>query len=149
MTMMTNAWLPTWLRVLATVVFVGVAVAHVLHARHGGRLSRVWHTSHVVMALGMIDMILPLGRMPVPAGAGVAIFAGCTGFVLCVGLIQLARYRRCLPWILSTVSQAGMLCMFALPMAGLDLLIWVLAGWFALETVGWLAGVLPSLGAAP
>jgi hypothetical protein len=147
MTMTTNAWLPTWFRALATVVFVLVAAAHVRHARHGDREARVWHAGHVVMALGMIDMTLPLDRLPVPAMVGEAIFASCTVCALGIGLAQLGRHRRCLPWVLSAVGHAGMLGMFAMPRAGFDLLIWVLAGWFALEAVGWLTGVLPSLDA--
>jgi hypothetical protein len=85
--------------------------------------------------------------MPVPAVAGEVIFALCAGCALGIGLIQLGRHRRCLPWLLSAVGHAGMLCMFAMPRPGFDLLIWVLTGWFALEAVGWLAGVLPSLDA--
>lgn len=147
MTMMTTAWLPTWFRALATALFVLVAAAHVRHARHGDREARAWHAGHVVMALGMIDMTVPLGRPPVPAMVGEVIFASCTVCALGIGLAQLGRHRRCLPWLLSAVGHAGMLAMFAMPRAGFDLLTWVLAGWFALEAVGWLAGVLPSLDA--
>ncbi|BCJ34162.1 hypothetical protein Athai_16650 [Actinocatenispora thailandica] len=147
MTTMTNAWLPTWLKVLATTLFVIVAVAHAVHLRHGSRESRVWHAGHVLMALGMIDMSLPLSRTPVPAVVGEAVFATCTVLALGAGLVQLGRHRRCLPWLLAAVSQAGMLCMFAMPVAGFVLLIWVLIGWFGLEAVGWIAGVLPSLDA--
>jgi len=51
--------LPQWLAIIWTIVFVAIFVIHLRHVldTHGQR--RAWHSSHVVMALGMVFMFAP------------------------------------------------------------------------------------------
>lgn len=145
---MPDTWLPLWLRLATTVALAVVVVVHLAHVRRGGRSERAWHAGHLVMALGMIDMLLPTGAMPVPAVAGEAVFAACTTACAAIGLARLRRYRPSLPWFAAAVGHAGMLCMFALPRPGFALLVWVLALCYGAVALGWATGRLPAEGGA-
>lgn len=57
--MVGDAWLPTWLRAVATTAFVIVLIIHLVHLAGHTRRGRAWHSGHVLMALGMIDIFLP------------------------------------------------------------------------------------------
>lgn len=148
MSMMVNTWLPVWLRVVASGAFAVVLLIHVRHLRTAGPRGRVWHAGHVLMALGMLDMVAPTTSMLVPAWAGEVIFAGAAlavaGFALSEFFrAELARGRR-LGWLWPVVGVdlAAMVWMFAMPAPRLGWLTGLLVGWFALQATGWATGRL-------
>jgi hypothetical protein len=48
--------LPSWLAVIWTVVFIAIFVIHARHALDSDGQRRLWHSGHVLMALGMVFM---------------------------------------------------------------------------------------------
>ncbi|MGH3851892.1 MAG: DUF5134 domain-containing protein [Pseudonocardiaceae bacterium] len=143
MSMMANSWLPVWLRVVASGAFVVVLLTHVRHLVTAGPRGRVWHAGHVLMALGMLDMVAPTTGILVPAWAGEVIFAGAALAVAGFVGAELARGRR-LGWLWPVVGVdlAAMVWMFAMPAPRLGWLTGLLVGWFALQATGWATGRL-------
>lgn len=141
-----NRWLPSWLGVAASAVLAGVVIVHLWHLIAVPAMVRVWHGTHVLMALGMIDMFLPTAKPIVPARIGQITFGVAALTVLGFVVTGLLRGRRVWwLWPVVGVDMAGMLYMFALPAAGTGWLSVLLVGWFVLQAVGWASGVLPSL----
>lgn len=71
--------LPDWLRIVWVAIYALILVLHlVVHLRHliglGGQ-ERAWHSSHVLMALGMVYMFLPAGIVTLPSMVGIVVFA--------------------------------------------------------------------------
>ncbi|MGH3829884.1 MAG: DUF5134 domain-containing protein [Pseudonocardiaceae bacterium] len=145
---MANTWLPAWLRILASGAFVVVLLIHVRHLVTASPRGRVWHAGHVLMALGMIDMVAPTSGMLVPAWAGEVIFSGAALAVAGFALSESARAERArgrrLGWLWPVVGidLAAMVWMFAMPAPRLGWLTGLLVGWFALQATGWATGRL-------
>jgi hypothetical protein len=145
---MSEPLLPQWLRLVAIVALAAITVLHLGHLRRGARSDRVWHGGHLVMALGMIGMLLPRGAGAPPALLGEVVFATCAAGSAAIGVARLRRYRPSLPWFAAAAGHAGMVCMFALPRPGFELLVWVLALCSGLTALGWASGRLPAGGGA-
>jgi methionine sulfoxide reductase heme-binding subunit len=140
-----NPWLPCALMVIAALVYVVILVVHVGHLRDIGIRGRVWHLGHVLMALGMIDMFVPTGRMPVPAGVGAVVFALAALVMLGFTAALAVRGERVgWLWPVAGFDLAAMAYMFTLP--GAPWLTGLLVGWFVLQAAGWATGVLPGVG---
>lgn len=134
-----NPWMPMWLHVIASGAFVVVAVLHVRHAVRAPIRVQLWHAGHVLMALGMLTMFLPLQAVPVPAWLGVGLFVVAAAGALGVLGDELVRRRRVAwSWLITAVDFGAMALMFAEPAA--HWLAAVLVGWFALQAAGWAFG---------
>lgn len=141
-----DAWLPTWLRAVATTAFVVVLIVHLVHIAGHTRRGRAWHSIHVLMALGMIDMFLPTTGMIVSAVVGEVVFAVAAltigGFVVS----ELVRRGRVgWLWPIAGVDLAAMVYMFAMPAMRLGWLTGLLVTWFALQALGWATGGLSTV----
>ncbi|MEV0843997.1 DUF5134 domain-containing protein [Actinocatenispora sera] len=141
---MSEPLLPLWLRLVAILALAGITVVHLRHVRRAARAERVWHTGHLVMAIGMLAMLVPSGALAVPAVAGEVAFGVCAVGSAVLGAARLRRYRPSLPWFAVAVGHAGMACMFALPRPGFELLVWVLVLCCGLTALGWATGRLPA-----
>jgi Domain of unknown function (DUF5134) len=141
-----NAWLPTWLGIAATAVFVVVLAVHLRHLAGGTRGGRAWHTGHVLMALGMIDMFLPTSGMIVSAVIGEVVFAlaavSVGGFVVS-RLVR--RGRVSWLWPITGVDLAAMAYMFAMPSVRFGWLTGLLVAWFVGQALGWIIGRLSAI----
>ncbi len=141
-----DAWLPTWLRAVATTAFVVVLIVHLGHLAGHTRRGRAWHSSHALMALGMISMFLPTTGMIVSAVVGEVVFAVAAltvgGFVVS----ELVR-RGGVGWLwpIAGVDLAAMGYMFAMPSMRLGWLTGLLAAWFAAQALGWATGGLSTV----
>ena len=134
-----NPWVPMWLQVIASGAFVVVAVLHVWHAVREPVRVQLWHAGHVLMALGMLAMFLPLHQVLVPAWLGVGLFAVVAAVALGVLGADLVRRRRVAwSWLVAAVDFGSMALMFAETTA--HWLVAVLVGWFALQAAGWASG---------
>jgi hypothetical protein len=51
--------LPNWLAVVWTLAFIAIVVIHVRHLRDTRGQQRLWHSTHVLMAVGMVFMYAP------------------------------------------------------------------------------------------
>lgn len=131
-----NPWMPMWLHVVASGVLVVVAVLHVRHAVRAPIKTQLWHAGHVLMALGMLAMFLPLHTMLIPAGLGIGLFGAAAVLALAVFGDDLVRGSRVSwSWLLAAVDFAAMVLMFAQP--NVHWLVAVLVGWFVLQAAGW------------
>lgn len=136
--------LPNWLRLIWVVAFAGIAAVHIGHARAMEGQRRCWHAIHVLMALGMIEMFLPLGKKGVPGSAWeVALGAAAAGVV--VWMVEGSQPVSGL-WAVSVVDLVAMVYMFALSSAASAALSYALAGYFVLESVAWAIPVLGDTG---
>jgi hypothetical protein len=149
---MTNSWLPPTLRVLAVVGYAAIVAVHLWHLRAGAARERTWHTTHVLMALGMIDMFAVRSQATVATQIGKLVFAVAAAAILAyVAAVVLRGQRLGWLWPATAAALAAMAYMFAIPIPGFTWLTWLLVGWLTLDALGWLTGVLPSaadLGAA-
>ena len=137
-----NAWLPSELRIAAVLIYVVIMVVLLWHLREPGRHARVWDAGHLLIALGMIDMFVPVRPMIVAAEIGRAVFAAATLGV--VGFLASRLVRGGRPdWLcpLAGVDLAAMAYMFAMPIRGYTWLTGLLVGWCVLQAVGWVTRI--------
>ena len=141
---MVDAWMPEGASWAVTAAFALVLVVHVRHMVVMRGRHRLWHSVHVLMAVGMIAMVWPAGGgMVVPVGPGVAVYVAAAS-VLAIALV-VARGRGVRLgwlWAVAVVDLALMAVMFALMVAPS---VWVAvpaAAWFLLQTAGWAGGQL-------
>lgn len=147
MTGMSNGLLPTWLAATWGSVFVVVLAVHLRHALSMVGLQRAWHGTHLLMAIGMIDMFWPWGAMPVGESVGVVVFIIATVAAVLVTVQQAVRSGRYGLWTLAAVDLASMAYMFAMLTTRIAAVSVVLVAWFLLEAAGWFHGI--SLGLLP
>jgi Domain of unknown function (DUF5134) len=140
-----NAWLPWSARVLGVVVFAIVVAVHLWHVRAGVAHERAWHTAHVLMALGMIDMFAPTRQMIVSSAIGRVVFVVAAVATLTYASALVIR-GELLGWLWPALAAdlAAMVYMFATPPPGLMWFTAILVGWSVLQALGWLTGVLPA-----
>jgi hypothetical protein len=149
---MTNSWLPPTLRVLAVVGYAAIVAVHLWHLRAGAARERAWHTTHVLMALGMIDMFAARSQPAVATQIGKVVFAvAAAATIAYIAAVVLRGQRLGWLWPATAAALAAMAYMYAMPIPGFTWLTWLLVGWLTLDALGWLTGVLPraaDLGAA-
>ncbi|HTY71852.1 MAG TPA: DUF5134 domain-containing protein [Acidimicrobiales bacterium] len=141
--MSASSWIPTWSALLWTAAYTWVLAVHLRHSVGMAGRRRLWHATHVLMALGMIDMFWPGGAMVVGPALPEVVYlaAACGVLVLVVG--DARRHRRStVVWPLTAVDLLAMAYMFAIPQHGDAVLSTVLAAWFAIEAIAWAAGPL-------
>jgi len=56
--------LPEWLGILGTVIFIAIALSHLRHMRMSRGERTLWHSCHVLMAVGMAFMYAPAAIHP-------------------------------------------------------------------------------------
>lgn len=140
--------LPSWVGLLGSAILALVAAFHLVHAVTARGPRQRWHASHVLMALGMVDMLWPSGAMPVTGREGVAVFATAAALFAFVEVRNPTRGggTRWLA-IVGVVNLAAMAYMFAMPAAAWAPLTLVLVIWCATQLTGWPAragGVAPT-----
>jgi hypothetical protein len=140
-----NSWLPTWLDVVCTIVFVGILVVHLGHLAAMTGRSRWWHGSHVLMALGMIDMFWPGDRMVVGSSAGGVIFGVAAGAFFVLAVVEAARGAFSWLWLVAAVDLGAMVYMFAMSSTRYQALTALLAVWFVVEALAWASGRLAAV----
>lgn len=136
---MNNGWLPTSVEAGWIAIYLCVLLAHAHHAWNLSGRDRLWHISHIVMSLGMIDMFWPTNR-PVGERAGEVVFALASVLALAVGVHAALHAMGWRAWVPSTVDLTGMVYMFAMMShrtAGLTL---VFVAWSLLEAILWASG---------
>lgn len=136
---MTSSWLPGWVEVVAVVVYAVILVLHLSHAWSAGRLVRLWHVGHIVMALGMIDMFWP-STMPIGEVGGEAVFAIAAAATLGLGAFAVSSGDNWRIWAVSTVDFVGMVYMFAMMSHRIAPLTIAFVVWSIAEALAWLTG---------
>jgi len=133
--------LPDWLAVLWTLVFLAIVVIHVRHVleTHGER--QIWHSGHVLMAVGMLFMFAPpsLDHFDIPATFWQLVFANAAGAVVLWVVAQFlsgAAVNRL--WIVMAVDLGAMVYMWA-PGGFVAPITWVLVAYFAAQALLWVS----------
>lgn len=133
--------LPTWLAVLWAAVLIGVLAVHARHALESSGQRRIWHSGHVLMALGMASMYAPASINPVQIAGGVweVVFVSAALFILAGIVAQLANRRSVNAlWPLAAIDMSVMAYMWSTA-TGATGVTWLLAASFAGLSVLWLA----------
>lgn len=131
--------LPDPARWIWIILFIAIFALHVAHAVQMRGVHRLWHTGHMVMAIGMVYMFIPPRFLNGWAWPWVGVFGVVSGLALLFAVREYRRGRRVdLPWITLTAGLALMAYMW-LMMGGLGWapLTYAATGWFLAEAVGW------------
>jgi Domain of unknown function (DUF5134) len=138
-----SPWLPSWVGLAWATIFVVILIAHLWHIVVMTGRDRLWHCVHVLMALGMIVMFAPTGRMIVPSTVGMAFFAVIA--VAGAGLLvrEHAHHHNIGQlWLLNVIDLTTMVYMFAMMSTRVVWLTILLAVWLLLQAAGWVTGRL-------
>lgn len=131
--------LPSWAAVLITLVYIAIVAIHALHLRDSAGQRRVWHSGHVLMALGMAFMFAPasIDTFHIPAGFWQIVFADAAlATVAWIAAQALAGRPVNMLWLLMAVDMAAMAYMWS-PSGFVAPLTWVLVAYFALQALLW------------
>jgi Domain of unknown function (DUF5134) len=130
---------PEWAAVLMTLVFIAILITHVLHLRDSSGQRRVWHSGHVLMALGMTFMFAPqsLDHFDIPNGFWQITFANAAVATLLWVVVQAVEGKAVnVLWLVMSVDLGAMAYMFS-PSGFVAPLTWVLVAYFAAQALLW------------
>jgi hypothetical protein len=131
--------LPDWLAVLWTLVFLVVVVVHVRHVLDTRGERQVWHSGHVLMAVGMLFMFAPpsLDHFGIPPAFWQLVFANAAGATVLWMLAQLLAGRAVNRlWLVLGVDMAAMVYMWS-PNGFVAPITWILVAYFAVQAFLW------------
>ena len=131
--------LPSWLAVLWTLVFIAILVIHARHVLDSEGQRRVWHSGHVLMALGMMFMYAPasLDHFNVPSGFWQLVFANASLAIVAWMLYEaFARRAVNVLWLVMAIDLAAMAYMWS-PSGFQAPLTWLLVGYFTVQSLLW------------
>jgi hypothetical protein len=133
--------LPTWLAVIWTLVFIAIAVVHLRHLRESRGQRRLWHSSHVLMALGMGFMYAPssIVRLDIPRSFWQLTFAG-GALVIVAWMLTEAAERRAINalWVVMATDLAAMVYMWS-SSGYRPAVTWLLVAYFAAQWLLWVS----------
>ena len=132
--------LPTWLAVIWTLVFLAIFVIHARHLRETRGQRRLWHSGHVLMAIGMVFMFAPSQVDPfdIPSSFWQLAFAG-GALVILAWMLTEALERRAINalWIVMATDLAAMVYMWS-PNGYKPALTWLLVAYFTAQSLLWI-----------
>jgi hypothetical protein len=131
--------LPSWLAVIWTLVFIAVIVIHVRHLLDSDGQRRVWHSGHVLMALGMAFMFAPasIDYFNIPAGFWQLVFANGALAALAWMLVQALSGRAInVLWLVMAIDLGAMAYMWS-PSGFQAPLTWILVVYFVAQSLLW------------
>jgi hypothetical protein len=131
--------LPDWLAVIWTLVFLVIVIVHARHVIDSRDGRRIWHSGHVLMALGMLFMFAPgsLDHFDIPASFWQIVFANAAGIVAIWMLAQLLSGRAVnLLWGVIAIDFAAMVYMWT-PSGFVAPITWLLVAYFGAGAVLW------------
>jgi len=138
-----SPWLPSWLGLAWATIFAVILIAHLWHIVVMTGRDRLWHSVHVLMALGMIVMFTPTGRMIVPSRVGMAFFAAIAVAVAGLLVWDYAHGHHIGQlWVANVVDVIAMIYMFAMISTHVVWLTILLVVWLVLQAAGWVTGRL-------
>ncbi len=131
--------LPNWLAVIWMLVFLVIIVIHARHVLESQGQQRVWHSGHVLMALGMAFMYAPgsVDSFNIPPGFWSLAFANGAIAILLFVLVQLfAGNATNLLWLTMAFDLGAMAYMWS-PTGFQAPITWILVAYFTLQAVLW------------
>jgi Domain of unknown function (DUF5134) len=133
--------LPEWLAVIWTLAFVAIVVVHTLHLRDSHGQRRLWHSGHVLMALGMAFMFAPasIDHFNIPSGFWQLAFANGALAILAWMLAQAIAGRAInVLWLVMAIDLGAMAYMWS-PSGFQSPITWVLVAYFAAQSLLWVS----------
>jgi hypothetical protein len=131
--------LPTWLAVIWTLVFLAVFLIHLRHLFETGGQRRLWHSGHVLMAIGMAFMFAPssIDHLNIPSSFWQIIFAGATVAVVAWTVTE-ALERKAINalWVVMATDLAAMIYMWS-PNGFQAPVTWLLVAYFVVQSLLW------------
>jgi Domain of unknown function (DUF5134) len=131
--------LPSWLAVLWTLVFVAILVIHARHVADSEGQRRVWHSGHVLMALGMAFMYAPasIDYFNIPSGFWQLSFANAA-LAIVAWILYEAFARRAVNvlWLVMAIDLGAMAYMWS-PTGFQAPLTWLLVAYFVAQSLLW------------
>jgi hypothetical protein len=131
--------LPDWLAVIWTLVFLGVFLVHVRHLVDTQGQRRLWHSAHVLMAIGMAFMFAPasIDHVNIPSSFWQLLFGGGT-LVIVTWIITEALERHPINalWLVAVTDLAAMVYMWS-PSGFKAPVTWLLVAYFAAQSLLW------------
>jgi Domain of unknown function (DUF5134) len=133
--------LPDWLRIVWVVIYAAILLLHLRHAIGMSGQQRLWHSGHILMALGMVYMFLPNGVISLPIVVGVVIFA-LAAVAIAGWVVYALANRRPLDflWVILLIDMLGMTYMFVAQQTAIGALLYLFAAYFAVEMGCWFFG---------
>lgn len=131
--------LPDWLAILWTLVFIAIVVIHGRHVLESRGQRQIWHSGHVLMALGMAFMFAPasIDHFNIPSGFWQLAFANGAIAILAWMLAQALSGRAInVLWLTMAIDLGAMAYMWS-PSGFLAPLTWVLVAYFAAQSLLW------------
>jgi hypothetical protein len=132
--------LPEWLAVIWALVFVAIVVIHARHLRDTTGQRRIWHSGHVLMALGMAFMFAPasIDHFNIPSGFWQLAFANGAIAILAWMLAQALSGRTInVLWLVMAIDLGAMAYMWS-PSGFQAPLTWMLVAYFGLQSLLWI-----------
>jgi hypothetical protein len=131
--------LPTWLAVIWSLVFLAVFVIHLRHLLDTRGQRRLWHSGHVLMAIGMAFMFAPasIDHLNIPASFWQVMFAGAA-LVIVAWMVTEALERHAINvlWVVMATDLAAMVYMWS-PNGYRAPVTWLLVAYFAAQSLLW------------
>ncbi|HEX4116274.1 MAG TPA: DUF5134 domain-containing protein [Solirubrobacteraceae bacterium] len=131
--------LPAWLAVIWTLVFIAIIVIHTRHVLDSDGQRRVWHSGHVLMALGMAFMFAPasIDYFNIPAGFWQLVFANGAIAALAWILVQALNGGAVnVLWLVMAIDLGAMAYMWS-PSGFQAPLTWILVAYFVAQSLLW------------
>jgi len=136
--------LPQAVAVAFTLVFIAILVTHVLHLRETNGQRRLWHSGHVLMALGMAFMFAPssIDHFNIPNGFWQLAFANGALAILAWMLAQALNGRAInVLWAIMALDLGAMAYMWS-PGALQAPITWILVAYFAGQSLLWVSNLM-------
>jgi hypothetical protein len=133
--------LPEWLAVIWTLAFIAILVIHTRHILDSDGQRRIWHSGHVLMALGMVFMFAPssIDHFNIPSGVWQLMFANGALAVLAWMLAQTFSGRAInVLWLVMATDLAAMAYMWS-PGGFQAPITWLLVAYFAAQSLLWVS----------
>lgn len=131
--------LPGWLAVIWTLVFIAIVVIHARHVLDSSGQRRIWHSGHVLMALGMVFMFAPssIDHFNIPSGFWQLAFANGAILIFAWMLAQALGGRAInVLWLMMAIDLGAMAYMWS-PSGFLAPITWMLVAYFGVQSLLW------------
>jgi Domain of unknown function (DUF5134) len=131
--------LPDWLAIVWTLVFIAIVVIHGRHVLESHSQRQIWHSGHVLMALGMAFMFAPasIDHFNIPSGFWQLAFANGAIAILAWMLAQALSGRAInVLWLTMAIDLGAMAYMWS-PSGFQAPLTWILVAYFAVQSLLW------------
>lgn len=133
--------LPAWLAVIWTLAFIVILVIHARHVLDSDGQRRIWHSGHVLMALGMAFMFAPgsIDHFNIPSGFWQLAFANGALAALAWMLVQALDGRAInVLWLVMATDLGAMSYMWS-PSGFQAPITWLLVAYFAAQSLLWVS----------